>query len=62
MKIIPDRLYEWFLKVLPMRLMWVKVPIDSKYSIWKRRWGYTKRQLEESDKEAKELYDGINWK
>lgn len=53
-KILPDSIYEWMLKVLPKKIMWVKTAFDGAY-IWVPRWGYTQRQIMEADKYADNL-------
>lgn len=59
-RIFSDNQYEWMLKNLPLRLMYVKVPFDGTY-VWRPRFGFTDKQISEAQAKADELSKGLNW-
>ena len=53
--------YHWLIVNLPFRLMYKHVWIDSQHKMWLPRWGWSKKQIENADKKAKELSKNITW-
>ena len=60
-RIFSDNQYEWMLKNLPRKIMFVKRSIDTHNTMWFPRWGNTQRQMDESKKWADEMFEKINW-
>lgn len=60
-RVFSDTQYEWMLENFPFKLMYVRRWIDTQHQMWFPRWGYTERQMKESEEKAKELYDKIKW-
>lgn len=60
-KFLTDRQYLWLLRNLPFKLMYKKVSIDNKSSIWIPRWGYPKCAIDKSKSDADRMYEDIRW-
>lgn len=54
-------LYHWMTCKLPFRLMYKQVWFDS-HKIWIPRFGWSKKQIRDAEKQSKELYENIIWK
>lgn len=46
---------------LPFRLMYKQVWFDL-HKIWIPRFGWSKKQIRDAEKQSKELYENIIWK
>lgn len=52
--------YHWMISNLPFRIMYKHVWIDT-HKMWLPRWGWSKRQIADAEKKAKELAENIKW-
>ena len=59
--IFSDSQYDWMMRNLPFRVMYVHRWIDSQHKMWLPRWGYSKRQIADAKKKADELMKGLKW-
>ena len=50
-----DKVYDWMIRNLPFRWMYINVQIDSTHKMWLPRWGWSKRQMVESEMRAEKL-------
>ncbi len=53
--------YHWMISNLPFKLMYKHCWIDSQHKMWLPRWGWSKRQIADAEKRAKELAENIKW-
>ncbi len=53
--------YHWMISHLPFRMMYKHVWIDSQHKMWLPRWGWSKWQIADAEKRAKELAENIKW-
>ncbi len=53
--IIMGSVYHWMISNLPFRIMYKHVWIDTQHKMWLPRWGWSKRQIADAEKKAKEL-------
>ena len=51
--------YHWMISNLPYWIMYKHVWIDSQHKMWLPRWGWSKRQIADAEKRAKELSENI---
>ena len=56
-----DAQYDWMLRKLPFRLMYVHKWIDSQHKMWFPRWGWSKIKIEEAKKSVEENWKNIKW-
>ena len=54
-------IYHWMLNNLPYWIMYKHLWVDSQHKMWFPRWGYTKKQISEVEKESKELFENLKW-
>jgi hypothetical protein len=59
--VVMGSVYHWLISNLPFRLMYKHVWIDTQHKMWLPRWGWSKRQIADAEKRAKELDDNIKW-
>ena len=52
-------IYHWAITNLPYFIMYKNTWIDTQHKILLPRWGYSKRQMIDAEKRAKELSDNI---
>jgi len=52
-------IYHWAITNLPYFIMYKNTWIDTQHKMWLPRWGYSKRQMIDAEKRAKELSDNI---
>jgi hypothetical protein len=60
-RIFSDNQYDWMMRKFPFRLMYVRRWIDTQHQMWFPRWGYSKRQIENAEKRADEMFKNIKW-
>jgi len=60
-KLIPEAMYDWMLRNLPYKIMWVERDIDTQHTMWFPRWGYSKKWMLDAKKRAGEKYKNIKW-
>ncbi len=60
-RIFSDSQYEWMLRNLPRRIMFVERAIDTQHTMWFPRWGVTEGQMERAKKWADEMMKKIKW-
>ena len=53
--------YHWMISNLPYRIMYKHVCIDSQHKILLPKYGWSKNQIVDAEKLAKELSKNINW-
>lgn len=53
--------YHCMISNLPYWIMYKHVWIDSQHKMWIPRWGWSKRQIADAEKRAKELAENIKW-
>lgn len=56
-----SRFYHWMLCNLPSRLMYKKIYIDNMHEMYMPRFGFSKKQLIDSEKKADELLKNIKY-
>lgn len=60
-RIFSDSQYDWMMRNLPFRVMYVHRWIDSQHKMWLPRWGWSKRQIADAEKKTDELMKGLKW-
>lgn len=58
---INENIYHWMICNLPFRLMYKHIQVDSQHKMWIPRWGWSKKQLADSEKQAKDWSENIKW-
>jgi hypothetical protein len=58
---IMSSVYHWMMCNLPFRLMYKHTWIDSQHKMWLPRFGWSKKQIADAEKSAKEKYGNIKW-
>jgi hypothetical protein len=53
--------YHWMISNLPYCIMYKHVWIDTHHKMWLPRWGWSKKQIADAEKRAKELAENIKW-
>ena len=56
-----SNVYHWMISNLPYWIMYKHVWIDTQHKMWLPRWGWSKRQIADAEKRAKELAENIKW-
>ena len=57
-----NNIYHWMMINAPYWIMYKYTYIDTQHKMWVPRWGFSKRQSEEAEKQAKDLMSKMNWK
>jgi hypothetical protein len=58
---VMSSVYHWMISNLPFRLMYKHTWIDSQNKMWLPRFGWSKKQIADAEKSAKEKYGNIKW-
>jgi hypothetical protein len=56
-----NNIYHWMMINLPYYIMYKNVWIDTQHKMWIPRWGYSKKQIKNAEKEADNLMNNMKF-
>ena len=60
-RVLSDKVYHWMMTNLPSRIMYNHIYIDTQHKMWIPKWGWSKKQTDESKKKVEELCNNLNF-
>lgn len=54
-------LYHWMMMNFPHWVMYKHIHMDNQHKIWIPRWGWSKKQIADAKKRAKDLSDSLKF-